>query len=200
MKIALAIVTNRQIRPKTVESVIALVAASGEHQIIPIVATEGYTTAEGRTYCVVQALKSECSHILFIDDDMTFPPDTLGRLLRHEKDIVGVYSFSRKLPLTPTVGFICDDGALMPHEKMPFIKRPDELFKCFSIGMGVALIRLDVFDKIAKPWFQFTTHESGMILIGEDNWLCNQARDAGIDIYCDPTIDVGHIGDYNYKE
>lgn len=172
--------------------------AHTEHETFPIVATEGYTIAEGRNYCTIQALKNGCSHILFVDDDMTFPEDTIERLLSHGKEIVGVYSYSRALPLSPTVAFLDDEGNYLPQDKIAFIKKPENLFKCYSIGMGVALIDTKIFDVIEKPWFSWEVHESGKILVGEDAWLCKQARSKGIDIYCDPTLPIGHLGEYSY--
>lgn len=196
-KIAIAIVTNRQIKPKTVECLLNMVFYTNE-RVFPIVATEGYTTAEGRNYCVIQALKNECTHILFIDDDMIFPPDTLDILLKHKVDIVGVNSMSRALPLTTTIGQL-KDGELWPHDKIPpYHKIPTTLFEVFSVGMGVALVDMTVFDKIPKPWFKFEVHENGKIMIGEDAWLCKQARENGMRVWCDPTLPIGHIGDYNY--
>lgn len=197
MKIALAIVSNRQIQPKTVYCLMELLIST-EHNIVPIVATEGYTTAEGRAYAVIQAQKNKCSHILFIDDDMTFQWDVIDQLLKHDKEIVGVWSHSRALPLSPTVAFLDAEGNYLPQDRISFLKRPKELFKCFTVGMGVCLIKMELFDKIEKPWFSFEAHESGKILTGEDAWLCKQARAKGIDIWCDPKTPIGHIGNYTY--
>jgi len=197
IKVAIAIVSNRQIKPKTVLALMELMAHT-KHAIVPIVATEGYTIAEGRNYCVHKALAEQCTHILFVDDDMTFPPDTLDKLLAHGKEIVGVYSFSRSLPLTPTVAFINEDGTHKPHDSIARFVRPTELFEVFSIGMGVALIDMKIFNVIDKPWFSWNVHENGKILMGEDAWLCKQARATGLHIYCDPTLEIGHIGEYNY--
>lgn len=163
-------------------------ASYSKHYVLPIIATEGYTIAENRNYCVYQALKNECSHLLFIDDDMTFPPDTLDYLLEVDKPIVGVYSFSRKLPLSPTVKFI---GAA-PEE------RPKEPFECDQVGMGVALIKTDIFKDIPAPWFRFESSPTGFTIEGEDGHFCNKAKKQGHEVWCDPRISVGHIGDYNF--
>lgn len=197
IKVATGIVSNRLIKPKTVLSLMNMLAYT-EIDTFPVVATEGYTIAEGRNYCVWQAIKNGCTHILFIDDDMTFPEDTIERLLAHRKEIVGVYSYSRLLPLSPTVAFLDEAGEFLPKDKIPFIIRPKELFKCYSIGMGVALIDMKLFDVIDKPWFSWEVHENGKILVGEDAWLCKQARAKGVDIYCDPTLPIGHLGEYSY--
>ena len=196
-KIATAIVSNRLIKPMTVLALMEM-AAHTKYETCPIVATEGYTTAEGRSYCVVQAQKAGCSHVLFIDDDMTFPKDTIERLLSHEKEIVGVYSYSRKLPLSTTVSMLDENGNHLPRHQIMFERRPQSLFECFAVGMGVTLIDMAVFEKIERPWFQFQSHESGKVLVGEDAWFCKQAREKGIGVWCDPTVPVGHIGDYEY--
>lgn len=196
-KMAIAIITNRGVKAETVRSVMNLMATT-KHQLLPIVATQGYTIAENRAFAVIQAIKAGCSHILFLDDDMIFPEDTLEKLLAHKQEVVGVYSFSRALPLTPTVAFMDENGNHLPHDQIAIFKRPAELFECFSIGMGVALIDLKVFDVIDKPWFEFRNHPSGKNLVGEDAWFCEKAKEKGYKIWCDPTIDIKHIGDYQY--
>lgn len=193
-KICLAIVTNRNVQAKTVESLLQL-----KHPVYPVVATEGYTIAENRAYCVYQAMKANCSHILFIDDDMTFPPSLIEMLLKHGKEIVGVNSQSRTFPLRTTVS-ILKDGKHVPHSELPdHYKMPTELFEVYGIGMGVALIDMNVFDAIEQPWFSFKADESGKVVMGEDQWFCEQAKKAGYKIYCDPTFTVGHIGSWEFS-
>lgn len=150
-----------------------------------VIAAEGYTIAENRIFIVSQAQKQECTHILFIDDDMVFPADTLDRLLAHEVEIVGVNSHSRKLPLKSTVLF---DGEELPKD----------LFEAITVGGGVLLVDMKVFSKIEMPWFGFKTNEVGMITMGEDAWFCEKAQYAGYKIWCDPTLSIGHIGKYQY--
>src|SRR3990167_1672616 len=89
MQVTIAIPSNRGVRPKTVESVMKLIAHGGFefHCIVP---EHGYTIAENRNYAAVQALNHKSDYLLFIDDDMTFEPDLLERLVEDDKDIVGV--------------------------------------------------------------------------------------------------------------
>lgn len=187
-KIAIAIVTNRLVKPKTVLSLIKMLAYT-KHQTFPIVSTEHFTIAEGRNYCVFQALNNNCTHILFIDDDMTFPEDTIEQLLANNKPIVGVLSYSRMLPLKPTVQF---EGGEVPEIL------PTEPFKCRQVGTGVALIDCDVFKKLVTPWFKFELSPTGKIINGEDGYFCDMAKEAGFEVWCDPRLPIGHIGDYTY--
>jgi len=49
-----------------------------------------------------------------------------------------------------------------------------------------------------QPLFWYDMHPNGMTKMSNDYWFCRQARKAGYDIWCDSTIELGHIGDYNY--
>lgn len=201
MKITLAVCTNRGVKPKTVGALLSMVAYSKDVDFHILVAERGYTIGENRNYCVVQAQKNASDYLLFIDDDMTFPADTLNRLLAHGKDVVGVNSYSRCLPLSSTVGLMDAKGEYMHPDKHTAweMQIPSELFKCYFVGAGVLLIDMKVFDRISKPYFTFTTDKNGQIIHGEDGYFCKQVQKAGMDVWCDGTIDVGHIGEYSYS-
>ncbi len=197
MKIAIGVSTNRGIKAKTTLSLLNLEIPCEK---IFIMAEQGYTIAENRSYIVAQALKNNCTHILFIDDDMVFPPDTLIKLLANNKEIIGVNTNSRAIPVSTTVGLMDEKGDYKNPDAYPpwQLKVPDELFECYSVGGGILLMDIKIFGRIEKPWFDFKIHESGMVLVGEDCWFCGQAKKAGFKIWCDPTIKVGHIGDYTF--
>lgn len=200
MKITLAIVTNRLVQPQTLESLLKLVAHS-QHDYHVLVATRGYTIAENRNYCVIQALKNASNYLLFVDDDMIFPEDTLEKLLAHKKEIVGVNSYSRCLPLSSTVGLMNEKGEYKHPDYHPDfeMKIPDELFKAYFVGCGVCLIDMRIFKVLKKPWFAFVAGKDGQIVHGEDGYFCEKAKKAGYDIWVDPTIPIGHIGSFVYQ-
>ncbi len=199
IKILLGIPTNRLIKPKTVQSLLDMVAYSKVQYHI-IVAQEGFTIAENRNYLAFQALKNNCTHLLFVDDDAVFPANSLEVLLAHNKDIVGLAYNSRTLPLTTNTALMDEQGNYMHPDTIPPWKAqmPDHVFKCYALGGGTLLINTKVFEVIDKPWFNFEIEETGKIKIGEDAWFCNQAKKKGYDIWCDPRIKTGHIGDYIY--
>lgn len=205
VKITIALCTNRQVRPKTVSSLMEMVAYSKVDWHI-LIAERGYTISENRNYSVVQAQKNNSGYLLFIDDDMTFPKDTLEKLLVHKKEVVGVNSYSRCLPLSSTVGLMDKKGEYKHPDKYPSfeLKIPEELFRCYFVGAGVLLIDMKVFEKIKKPYFEFTTYKQGefkgMVKDGEDGTFCKKVREAGMDVWCDGSIEVGHLGEYEYKK
>lgn len=201
MKITLALCTNREVKAKTVASLLELVSYSKEIDFHILVANRGYHIGENRNYCVVQAQRNQSDYLFFVDDDMTFEKDTLQRLLGVNKEVIGVNSYSRCLPLSSTVGLMDKDGNYMHPDKHSAIemKIPDGLFKCYFVGTGIMLIDMKVFDKIEKPYFSFTSDENGMIVHGEDGSFCASVKKAGMDIWCDSTIKAGHIGEYIYQ-
>jgi len=138
-----------------------------------------------RTWLVLEAIKNGATHILFVDSDMTFPEDTLIRLLSHEKPIVGVEYNKREFPLK-LVSEALDE------------RSETALYKAKHVGTGMLLIDLTVFPKLKGPWFNFGRDGQGALAMGEDVWFCNTARDAGFDVWVDPTIKMGHCGEYIY--
>ena len=58
---------------------------------------------------MAHAHRNKSDYVLYIDDDMTFPPNTLDRLIKDKKDVVGVASHSRMLPLRTTVQLLNGD-------------------------------------------------------------------------------------------
>ena len=145
-----------------------------------------------RNQLVDFALKNGSSHLLFVDSDIQFPVEGLARLLAHDKDIVGGYYNTRRGnnpiriegPVDPSTG---REGTLQPPDPLP-----DQLFRCRVLPTGFMLIKLNCLSRLKRPFFATITHERGTI--GEDVVFCRNAHDVGIEIYCDPTIPLGHVG------
>jgi hypothetical protein len=58
---------------------------------------------------------------------------------------------------------------------------------------------MSVFDKIDQPYFFYkepkSKEDDGM---GEDVWFCEKVNEAGMEVWCDPTVEVSHVGEYIY--
>lgn len=202
MKVTVACPTNRGVNPKTLQCLLELVARGG-YEFHIIVPEEGYTIAENRNYTAVQALNNKSEYLLMVDDDMTFPPDTLDKLISNKKDICGVAYHSRgskdKIKLVPSIMSIAevDKGKYINLETETDPKYKD-VFECYATGTGIMLIRCEILYKIKRPWFEFTYHENGKCKEGEDWNFCFKAKDAGYKIFTDPTIKIGHLGEIIY--
>jgi hypothetical protein len=144
--------------------------------------------ALGRNQCAEAAKLAGATHLLFLDSDMVFPADTLARLLRHDKDIVGAVYSQRAAPFHPL-------GITWEGEH---VHVTSGLRRMKIIPTGCLMIHTSVFDKIRKPWF--STRIEGEKLLGEDYYFCEAAQKAGVEIWCDGDLssEVGHIGQQIY--
>lgn len=157
-----------------------------------IISTRGFNTSENRNWIAAQATNGGCSHLFFVDDDMVFDINVLCELLKHDKDIVGAVYMTKYEQQAPVVEYLDD-------------KRPNELFKCAAIGTGCLLIKTDVFKRIPQTyrekdgqkscgWFNYVWNDNGSVRMSHDWLFCKHARECGYEVWADPTIKVGHIG------
>lgn len=143
-----------------------------------------------RDQCLRNALEEGCSHLMFIDTDMVFPPDGISRLLALDKDVVGGGYNTKEVPSKATVKIADEDGVLLDGE----VALPQEPFRCWAVATGFMLINLGrvVEAGLQEPWFVAERP------IGEDFYFCRLCADAGLEIWCDPTIPLQHLGDFAY--
>ncbi len=142
-----------------------------------------------------QAKKVNSDYVLWIDSDMMFPSTTAVRLLEHNKDIVACNYTKRTKPLK-TVAYtnLNDWNSWLPMEPQ------DELVKVEGVGMGCMLMKLDIFEKIQKPYFEFRYKEDTQDYFGEDFILLGKLREQGYDVYIDTVLsmDIKHLGIYAF--
>jgi hypothetical protein len=146
--------------------------------------------ASARNRIVSEARKAGATHLLFIDYDMYFSPDTIQKLIKQDKDIIGAaYNFRNESLKSTAVPF-------EKEEQVAPDQLPTETFKCQTLGTGLLLIKLSVFDAFKGPWFMFGYKEDGTLLYGEDTYFCQRAINEGkLDVWADPTLGVRHIGE-----
>lgn len=162
------------------------------HVIVP---SEGYTIAENRNYIAVQALNNKSDYLLMVDDDMTFPPETLNKLISNKKEICGV-AYHPRSETGKIIKYLDETHAVAIKESDD--PKYKDVFECHATGTGIILIKCSIFYKIKRPWFQFEYHDTGMCKLGEDWYFCEKAKKYNIKTFADPTIKVGHIGEKIY--
>lgn len=187
-KICIGLPTNRGVKPQTALSLLNMIAHS-KYRFHFVISTKGYNTAENRNRIVAQAMQNNCTHLLLTDDDMTYDPDSLDRLVAHNKEIVGATANVR--------GEHPDEVETLVVEYLEE-RSETEVFKVKAIGGAMLLIDLSIIPKLETPLFWYKVHKIGMVEMSNDYWFCEKAREAGFDIWCDPTIKMGHLGDYEY--
>jgi GT2 family glycosyltransferase len=161
--------------------------------------SQGTLIFDQRNSLVRTAVEEKCDYILFIDADMRFPKDTFERLLKANKDIIGVNATTRMMPPKPTARNIQinEDGSVDWLEV--FSNKEKGIGKVDAIGCGVMLIKTSCLKNIPQPYFYFEQLLKGKLL-GEDIYFCIKAKDAGVQTWVDHdlSMEIGHVGSYIY--
>ena len=160
--------------------------------------SQGTLIANQRAELSLDAMQEGCSHILFIDSDMRFPQDMIERLLKHDLDIVATNCARRRMPTGPTAQLYKENGERELVWTMP---ESTGLQEVGSVGMGVMLIKREVFEALAEPWFETPWRVDKRGYIGEDVFFCQKAAAAGFKIWIDHDVskEIGHIGTFEFK-
>lgn len=152
----------------------------------------GSLTSLARNSIVDLAIENNCTHIMFLDTDMTFPANTIEKLINHDKDIVGGLYFERYHPYKPAVFWKDTDGDYALKD-IP----QNKLVECDAIGTGCLLIKTSVFEKLEKPYFEYRLGKYGTFndnkFFSEDIVFCETCKSKGMTIYCDTSIKCGHL-------
>ena len=148
-----------------------------------------------REKLIEKAKEVKSDYVLWLDSDMMFPSTTALRLLEHNKDIVACNYMRRSKPLK-TVAYtdLNDWNSWLPMEIH------DELIKVEGVGMGCMLMKLDMFDKLEKPYFEFRYKENTEDYFGEDFILLGKLRELEYEVFIDTYLSmmVKHVGNYAF--
>lgn len=140
------------------------------------------------------------THIFMTECDMILPHDTIIKLLALDKPCAsGIYFLrgGKGQPCLYTKAFFTKDN--------PYVHSPVSMFP-FDIpfpldkhghggcpGLGCVLIRREVFEAIPWPWFDLKEGK-----FGSDMFWWTLVRNAGIDVWIDPTVRAYQI-DYSVE-
>jgi hypothetical protein len=177
------VLTRDSINANTVCDLMQMMRESYDSAFVAVVGVNIAALREGAARAI---LNSGASHILFIDSDMMFPKNTIKRLLSRDKDIIGA-NYIQRVQQDKWTALINNDSVISTGCK--------DIQEVDSIGMGVCLIKVDVFRKLVQPWFN-TPFVNGEY-IGEDVYFCKLATTNGFKIYVDHDLsqEVHHIGE-----
>lgn len=153
-----------------------------------------------RNAIVKAALQNSADYIWMLDDDhildigraqgATSAYDLPIKLAKHLEanpkiGVVGALYFQRGGDYAPVIMQESKDD-----DRPYFMTHPEiahRMQKVDVTGGGCMMIRASVFDKIGEPWFA-PEHEWGT-----DIQLCKQARAAGFEVWCDTSLEIGHM-------
>jgi hypothetical protein len=148
-------------------------------------------------------LRSQATHMLFIDDDMGWNPQDVIRMFVHDRDFVAVAGPRKAFPPS----FAVQTDAPMRQEATT------GLIEVSQIGLAFVLITRAVALRVsqAHPELKFVGDDgreefavfNPMVVNGryssEDFAFCERWRALGGKIYCDPTISLKHVGTFVWE-
>jgi hypothetical protein len=172
------------------------------HNKVVIYTSSGTLLSSQRQDLARDAVDAGCTHTLWLDSDMRFPKDALVRLLAHDEDIVCANYAKRRFPTEPIAVRKNQPGDDAEHVDRVYTE-PDStgLVEVDYCGMGVMLVKADVYKKMEFPWFAIPWVPAAEDYIGEDVWFCRRAYENGSKTMVDQDLskEVHHIGTFEYK-
>lgn len=210
-------------------SILGLLQATDPERVLPqFVPSTGSNIAENQNALVDVMDERGATHLLLVENDMAFPGDALMRLLSHDKDIVGATYPYKDHDLLARV-FAGEEGAMLRYMGKE-IDGTDITYESLAQGerlkaveflpMGLMLlsmkavnaVRERVRESVGIPQdiksiafyhsvaFDVTRPEKRAITTTTDSVFCRNAREAGMDIWCDAPLSLAmeHIGTANF--
>lgn len=148
-----------------------------------------------RNLIVQGAQQVNADYVLMLDDDMVVNHfgdvnasadyGFIEKLVEHDKDIVGALYYQRQGGCLPVAMVEQGEGYrfLQPHEITGKLQKVD------VVGGGAMLVKMRVFDRLPFP------HFAPEFDFGTDVQLCRAAKDAGMEVWLDGSIELGHVRD-----
>lgn len=139
----------------------------------------------------------DCKKIFWIDSDMKWEPEDFLKLLHSDKDIISgtcLMGDNTQVPIFPRIGFSpLIKGAVMALPNIPH--------KIEACGMGFLAVSMSAMNRIEKPWFgdiKINLEENSGNVVewfcnSEDIAFCQRAKIAGVEVWFDPSVRVGHV-------
>jgi hypothetical protein len=155
--------------------------------------TMGSLLANNRLKAMRKAIALDCTHLLFVDSDQTFPQHTLRKLLSWNMPVVACNVATKQAPAGPTARL---EGNV-PLYTTPFDK---DLVRVWRVGCGIMLVDLAVMPGVPEPWFALRWNPAAGESVGEDWFFCEQLEAAGVKLFVDQalSLDIGHVGRFCY--
>lgn len=155
----------------------------------------GTLIADQRENLAKEALKVNADWVLTLDSDMRFPKNVFDRLAAHDKPIVAANYSTRGLPAKP-VAF----SNARCNEYVYTTESSRGLEEVYAVGMGVMLIKAEVFKQTPMPWFQIGYATDTGNFFGEDIHFCHKAAKHGFKTMIDHDVsrEVRHIGSFEF--
>jgi len=146
-----------------------------------------------RNELVRDALKDGCDYILFLDSDIIMPKRAIDDLIDMNVDIASGLYFAKGKPYLPVARVLKDDMHFYLEDF-----EYNQIMDVAGVGMGMCLIKADVFKKLEYPYFKLEWKKDnenvGWYQVAEDLYFCDKAREAGYKIKLNTGLILEHEG------
>lgn len=132
-------------------------------------------------------------YLFSVDSDIVFEPDTLVKMLGHNKDMVTGLYIQRK-PGEHILELYRAGQGNIPYEDI----YGQGLVEVDGCGFGCVLVKSEVIRAIGYPQFVYKSALNHNDTISEDVYFCQRAREKGFRIYADTSILCKHIGSTHF--
>jgi glycosyltransferase involved in cell wall biosynthesis len=202
LKVILCVPTRKRPHPECYKSLEkseqAIKDAGFEYGIVTEV--ENPYISGARATMLKKGLRADGDIFVFIDDDMSWEPEALVRLIKTEPEVVGGTYRARDDSEENYMGRILQDESGKPTSW-----RPDGLIECSCLPAGFLKVTKEAVDKFMKGYpelcygpgynqavdlFNHGAHKG--LWWGEDYAFCRRWRDIGGKIWLLPDIDLDH--------
>jgi len=145
-----------------------------------------------RNNLVDKALEIKATHLIMMDVDQVYHPQTITRLLSHRLPIVGALVHRRYPPFDS----IMLKSVEIDEYRNGYVSidewKDGELVEVDATGGGCLMFNMEVFRKMPRPWFKASLNPDGSV-IGEDVGFCQELKAAGYRIFVDTSVPAGHL-------
>lgn len=162
-----------------------------------------------RAKILASFLRSNCSHLLMIDDDMGWTVDAVMRLFVVKKDFVTVAGPKKFYPLKFACNYTDDD-----NKPLPLVREKETgSVEVGEVGMAFCLITRKVAEVVTAKhpelqylgalgqleWAVFDPIIRNKRRYSEDFAFCRRWRDAGGSVHVVPDVPLKHVGYHTFE-
>jgi len=168
-----------------------------------------------RNILTAMFMESDCTHLMFIDSDIEFDPDSILRALAYDKPIMAAAYPKKALPVQYAINFKFKD-----MEKKQ-VRVENGAVEVLDASTGFFLVKREVVEKMMQAHPELHYRNDSNIdpkfnkycyalfdtwldpddnrYLSEDYTFCRRWQKLGGEIWLDPNTKLNHVGSYTFE-
>lgn len=162
---------------------------------------------DSRNLLSLTAIEQHFDYVLWLDSDMTFPPNILEYMLSTMRTIGNVdmlteVYYMRKPPFTPVLYKTIDEPELKDGQVQKKVATMTDIpadtgFAVEGCGFGCVITSVPLLKRV---WDKFGPAFTPYPWASEDISFCYRVKLLGEKIWCDSTRTIGHLGTVEFNK